>query len=58
MSIDSLWVLVVFAFWAGLFGLMFLFVALISRGRDDEETACDLPSETASSADTAMHAPA
>jgi hypothetical protein len=58
MSIDSLWVLAIFAFWGVLFGLMFLFVALISRGRDDEETACDLPSETVSSVDTAMHAPA
>ncbi|HEY7340849.1 MAG TPA: hypothetical protein VH591_08210 [Ktedonobacterales bacterium] len=55
---DVLWVLAVFAFWGGVFCLMFFFVALISRGRDDEETACELPSETASSADTTMHAPA
>lgn len=51
---DVLWVLAVFAFWGGVFSLMFLFVRLISRGRDDEETACDLPSQT----DAASHAPA
>jgi hypothetical protein len=55
---DVLWVLAVIAFWGGVFCLMFLFVRLISRGRDDEETACDLPSDTISPADTSMHAPA
>ena len=55
---DVLWVLAVFAFWGGVFCLMFFFVALISRGRDDEETACELPTETASPTDTTMHAPA
>jgi hypothetical protein len=44
---DVLWVLAVFAFWGGVFGLMYLFVWLISRGRDEEETACDLPEPNA-----------
>lgn len=44
---DVLWVLAVFAFWGGVFGLMYYFVRLISRGRDNEETACDLPEPSA-----------
>ena len=52
---DALWVLAVFAFWGAVFCLMFLFVALISRGRDDEETACDVP-EPIPQAETASHA--
>lgn len=56
---DVLWVLAVFAFWGLVFGLMFLFVGLISRGRDNEETACELPSPMmATRTDTASHAPA
>lgn len=53
---DVLWVLAVFAFWGLVFGLMVLFTGLISRGRDGEETTCELPSATAT--DTATHAPA
>lgn len=52
---DVLWVLAVFAFWGGVFCLMFFFVRLISRGRDVEETACDLP-EPIPQAETASHA--
>ncbi|HEX5156227.1 MAG TPA: hypothetical protein VFW17_03325 [Ktedonobacterales bacterium] len=52
---DVLWVLAVFAFWGGVFGLMFFFVALISRERDDEETACDVP-EPIPQAEMASHA--
>jgi len=55
---DVLWVLAVFAFWGLVFGLMYFFVALISRGRDSEETACELPSAMASQTETATHAPA
>lgn len=55
---DVLWVLAVFAFWGLVFCLMFLFVSLISRGRDNEETACELPSPTVSQTDIATHAPA
>ncbi len=43
---DVLWVLAVFAFWGGVFVLMFYFVWLISRGRDGEETTCELPEST------------
>lgn len=55
---DVLWVLAVFAFWGGVFVLMFYFVSLISRGRDGEETVCDLPMETASPMEASSHAPA
>ncbi len=41
-----LWILVVVAGWAFLFGLMFYFVSTISHGRDVEETVCPLPEET------------
>jgi len=52
---DVLWVLAVFAFWGGVFCLMFFFVRLISGGRDGEETTCDLPEPTPQ-AETASHA--
>jgi hypothetical protein len=55
---DVLWVLAVFAFWGFVFCLMFLFVRLISRGRDGEETTCEVPQPMASPVDTAGHAPA
>jgi hypothetical protein len=58
MSIGSLWVLGVFAFWGLVFVLMIYFCALISRGRDGEETTCDLPSSTATPTTTTTHAPA
>lgn len=45
---DVLWVLAVIAFWAFVALLMFTFVRLISRGRDNEETVCDVPKEYAS----------
>ena len=44
---DVLWTLAVIGFWALVFVVMFSFVWLISRGRDNEETACEL-SETPS----------
>ncbi len=40
---DVLWVLAVVSFWAFVFVVMFSFVWLISRGRDNEETVCELP---------------
>ncbi len=40
---DVLWALVVIGFWAFVFVVMFSFVWLISRGRDNEETVCELP---------------
>lgn len=55
---DVLWVLAVFAFWALVFCLMFLFVSLISRGRDGEETTCEVPQPTPSPVDTTGHVPA
>ncbi|HET9980285.1 MAG TPA: hypothetical protein VFQ32_07570 [Ktedonobacterales bacterium] len=63
MSIGSLWVLGVMAFWGLVFVLMIYFCFLISRGRDGEETECDLPSSTATPTNTtttttATHAPA
>ncbi|HEU5348385.1 MAG TPA: hypothetical protein VFU63_07210 [Ktedonobacterales bacterium] len=54
---DVLWVLAVFAFWGLVFALMVLFSGLISRGRDNEEKACDLPSVATSQTDTVTHAP-
>ena len=62
MSIGSLWVLGVMAFWGVVFLLMIYFSALISHGRDGEETTCDLPPSTVTPTDTtataATHAPA
>lgn len=63
MSIGSLWVLGVMAFWGLVFLLMVYFSFLISHGRDGEETSCDLPSSTEAPANTttttsATHAPA
>lgn len=58
MTIGALWVLAVFAFWGLVFGLMILFSGLISRGRDNEETACELPTPTTSQTDASSHAPA
>ncbi|HEX6543169.1 MAG TPA: hypothetical protein VF040_15540 [Ktedonobacterales bacterium] len=55
---DVLGVLGVFAFWGLVFGLMVLFSALISRGRDGEETVCDLPAPATSQTETSGHAPA
>ena len=53
---DVLWVLAVFGFWAFVFVLMFSFVWLISRGRDNEETVCDLPDSPSMTTATAqMH---
>ena len=40
---DALWAVVVIGFWALVFVVMFSFVWLISRGRDNEETVCELP---------------
>jgi len=40
---DVLWVVAVIGFWALVFVLMFTFVRLIARGRDNEETVCELP---------------
>ena len=60
MSIGSLWALGVFAFWGLVFVLMVYFCFLISRGRDGEETTCDLPESAATPPDTTTttHAPA
>jgi hypothetical protein len=55
---DVLWVLAVFAFWGFVFCLMFYFVSLISRGRDSEETECELPAPTHASMEATGHAPA
>jgi hypothetical protein len=55
---DVLAVLGVVAFWGLVFALMFLFVALISRGRDGEETVCELPAPSGSETQLSGHAPA
>lgn len=43
---DVLWVVAVIGFWALVFVMMFTFVWLIARGRDNEETVCDLPTSS------------
>lgn len=66
MSIGSLWVLGVMAFWGVVFLLMVYFSFLISHGRDGEETTCDLPSSaeapttttTTTTTSATTHAPA
>jgi hypothetical protein len=53
---DVLWALVVIGFWAFVFVVMFSFVWLISRGRDNEETVCELPDATSIvTANTQLH---
>jgi hypothetical protein len=40
---DVLWVLVVIGFWMFVGVLMVVFIRIISRSHDDEETVCDVP---------------
>lgn len=53
-----IFVVLVVAFWAFVFCLMMFFIRLISRGRDNEEVACDVTDEYyVMSEDTAKASP-
>ena len=52
-----IFVLAVVAFWALVFCLMMLFIRMISRGRDNEEVACDVTDESYILDKDTVHAP-
>ena len=50
MQLGDFWVLAVVGFWALVFVVMFSLVWWSARGRDDEETVCELPDASSGAA--------